>query len=145
MAEKQNLTATASVTINKPASAVWDALVDPEKIKKYLFGTETETDWKPGSPIFFRGSWEGKSYEDKGTILKADKEKQLSYTYWSSMSGKEDIPENYNTVTFSLAPAGDSTKLTVVQDNNATEESRAHSESNWKMVLESMKKQLEVG
>jgi uncharacterized protein YndB with AHSA1/START domain len=145
MSTNNNLTATASVVIHKPASVVWQALIDPEKIKEYLFGTQTETDWKPGSPIFFRGSWQGQRYEDKGTILKVENEKLLSYTYWSSMSGKEDIPDNYNTVTFTLAPAEGSTQVTIVQDNNASEESRAHSESNWNMVLTTMKEKVEQG
>jgi uncharacterized protein YndB with AHSA1/START domain len=144
MSMNNDLTATASILINKPVSLVWKALIDPEKIKEYLFGTETETDWKPGSPIRFRGTWQGQSYEDKGTILKVEKEKMLSYTYWSSMSGKPDVPENYATVTFTLIPGTDSTKLTITQTNNPGEESRAHSESNWNMVLKTMKEKLEV-
>ena len=29
------------------------------------------TDWEEGSSLVFRGEWEGKAYEDKGTILEA--------------------------------------------------------------------------
>src|SRR5687768_6475960 len=139
-----NLTAKAAVDIQAPASAVWKALVTPELIKQYLFGTETKTDWKPGSPITFTGQWEGKSYEDKGTILANEKEKRLQYSYWSSFSSLPDVPENYATVTFDLEPQGNNTRLQLTQDNCASEESRQHSEQNWSMVLKSIKEMLET-
>ena len=138
-----NLTAKAAVDIQAPTSAVWKALVTPELIKQYLFGTETKTDWKVGSPITFSGSWEGKGYEDKGTILANEKEKRLQYSYWSSFSSLPDVPENYATVTFDVAQQGDNTRLSVTQDNCASEESRKHSEQNWSMVLNSIKEIVE--
>jgi len=42
--------------------------------QKYLFGTETKSDWRVGSSITLPGV-EGKPYEDKGTILEIIKEK----------------------------------------------------------------------
>ena len=138
-----NLTAHATVDIKAPASAVWEALTNPEIIKKYLFGTETKTDWKPGSPITFSGEWEGKPYQDKGKILAVEREKLLSYSYWSSFSSLPDSPENYNDVTFRMQPAAEVIKLSVTQTNCRSEESRAHSEKNWEMVLNNIKKILE--
>ena len=84
-----------TVTINAPKSKVWDALTNPAQIKKYMFGTDASSDWKVGSPITFRGVWEGKPYEDKGTILEMMKEKILKYNYWSNFSGDRDEPSNY--------------------------------------------------
>ena len=43
--------ARASVTINAPVANVWDALVNPEAIKQYMFGTNVTADWQEGSPI----------------------------------------------------------------------------------------------
>ncbi|MBX3257916.1 MAG: hypothetical protein KF862_27545 [Chitinophagaceae bacterium] len=43
------LTTKNSVEINADRAKVWDALINPEKIKMYLFGTKTVTDWKKGS------------------------------------------------------------------------------------------------
>jgi hypothetical protein len=63
----------------------------------------------------------------------------LKSTYWSGMSGLEDKPENYSTVTYSLTEKGGRTTLSVAQDNNPTKESATHSEGNWKMVLEGLK------
>ena len=140
---KKGFIAKASVVINTSASKVWKALTDPEMIKQYLFGTEAISDWKVGSSIIYRGVWEGKAYEDKGTVIRVEQNKLLESTYWSSMSGLADKPENYKKVTYELAADGDGTKLTITQDNNATEEEKNHSEKNWEMVLGSLKKLLE--
>ena len=64
MNETHAVIAIATITINASTSKVWDALTKPELIKQYLFGTEVATDWQVGSPIRYRGVWEGKTYED---------------------------------------------------------------------------------
>jgi hypothetical protein len=53
------------------------------------------------------------------------------------------VPENYHTVTVELSGAGGQTHVSLAQDNNETEETREHSEQNWHMMLESLKKLLE--
>jgi len=136
-------TAKAITTINAPVSKVWQALVNPQIIKQYLFNTEVISDWKEDSPIIYKGEWEGKAFEDKGKILKIEPEKVLKSTHWSPLSGVPDTPENYHTVTYTLSGKGDSTEVTITQDNNATEEEKKHSEENWKTVLAGMKKLLE--
>jgi uncharacterized protein YndB with AHSA1/START domain len=128
------------ITINASPSKIWEALVNPEIIKQYLFGTETITDWKVGSPIVFRGIWEGVEYQDKGTILKFIPEKILSYDYWSSFSNLEDKPENYQRITFEIRSGVESSSLRLIQENINDEKSKEHSENNWKMILEQIKK-----
>jgi uncharacterized protein YndB with AHSA1/START domain len=136
--------ARATTTINAPTSRVWEALVKQEHIKKYLFGTEVITDWQVGSPIIYKGVWEGKAYEDKGKVLQVETESLLVSTFWSSMSGLPDIPENYKTVRYELsAEGGGSTRLTIIQDNNASRKEASHSEQNWKAVLAGIKNLLE--
>jgi uncharacterized protein YndB with AHSA1/START domain len=136
-------TAQARTTINAPVSKVWQALVNPELIKQYLFNTDVISDWKEGSPIIYRGEWEGKPFEDKGKILKIEPERQLTSTHWSPLSGVPDTPENYHTVTYTLAEKSNGTEVTITQDNNASEEEKDHSEQNWRTVLDGMKKLLE--
>jgi uncharacterized protein YndB with AHSA1/START domain len=135
--------AEATVTINAPASRVWDALTKPDLIKQYLFGTDVTTDWQVGSPITYEGIWEGKAYKDKGKVLQVEPGSLLVSTFWSSLSGAPDVPDNYQTVRYELSPAGGRTKLTVIQDNNASQGDADHSARNWKMVLDGMKKLLE--
>jgi uncharacterized protein YndB with AHSA1/START domain len=140
---KKGLTAKTSITIHAPAAKVWEALTEPELIKQYLFGTEAISDWKVGSSIAYKGVWERKPYEDKGRILQLVPERLLQSTYWSSMGGLEDKPENYATVTYELEAKDNDTQLSVSVDNIATEKERDHTEKNWGMVLETMKKLLE--
>lgn len=139
----KKFTAKATTTIHAPASKIWQALVNPEIIKQYLFNTEVISDWKVGSPITYKGEWEGKPFEDKGEILAIEPEKVLKSTHWSPLSGVPDSPENYHTVTYTLSPQDDSTEVTITQDNNATEEEKSHSEKNWQTVLKGMKDLLE--
>jgi uncharacterized protein YndB with AHSA1/START domain len=137
-------TAKAKTTIHAPVSRVWDAITKPELIKQYLFGTDVISDWKLGSPIIYKGEWEGKPFEDKGKILKIERERTLVTTHWSPLSGVPDSPENYHTVTYTLSEEGDDTEVTITQDNNASEEEKIHSEQNWKTMLDGMKRMLEA-
>ncbi|MDD1665986.1 MAG: SRPBCC domain-containing protein [Methanomicrobiales archaeon] len=139
----KGLVARHSVLIRAAPDRVWKALTDPDLIRQYLFGTEAISDWKAGSPLRYRGVWEGKSYEDKGEVLRAEPGRLLVTTYWSSMSGLPDAPENYKTVTYELAPERGGTRLTLTQDNNATEEEKNHAEQNWSQVLGGLKKMVE--
>jgi uncharacterized protein YndB with AHSA1/START domain len=136
-------TAKATATINAPVSKVWQALINPEIIKQYLFNTDVISDWKVGSPVLYRGEWEGKAFEDKGKILEIEPEKILKSTHWSPLSGVPDSPENYHTVTYTLSDRGNSTEVTITQDNNASDEEKVHSEKNWQTVLKGMKNLLE--
>lgn len=122
---------------------VWKALTDKESIKKYFFGTEAISDWQVGSSLIFQGEWEGKTYQDKGTILAAEPGNLLQYNYWSGFSGLEDIPENYSLVTYSLSSDADQTTLTLTQEGFANEEAKSHGEGGWTMVLDNLKKLLE--
>jgi uncharacterized protein YndB with AHSA1/START domain len=138
-----NHIAKATIVIDAPRSKVWEALTKPELIKQYLFGTEVSTDWKVGNPITYKGLWEGKPYEDKGKILEIEPGKLLVSTFWSALSGTPDIPENYQTVRYELSAKSEATRLTVTQDNIASQEAADQYGQNWKMVLEEMKKLLE--
>jgi uncharacterized protein YndB with AHSA1/START domain len=135
--------AKASATIDAPVAKVWDALVNPVMIKQYMFGTNVASDWKEGRPITWKGEWQGKSYEDKGVILKIEPNRLLKYSHFSPLSGQPDAPENYHTVTIELSSKGPQTIISLSQDNNATEEARQHSEKNWETMLSSLKKLLE--
>lgn len=136
--------ATKTVTIDAPRSKVWDALTNPDKIKQYMHGTDTSTDWKEGSPITWKGEWKGRSYEDKGIVLAVEPQKRLQYTHWSPIGGTADKPENYHAVTYELSGNDGKTKLTLTQDNNATEEeAETMAENNWGPVLKGLKETAE--
>src|SRR5713101_7575945 len=129
----KDFVARASTKIKAPAAKVWDALVNPEKIKRYMFGTNVVSNWKEGSPIVWKGEWEGRAYEDKGKILQLKPERMLQYSHFSPMTGEPDKPENYHTVTIELSSQRDVTLISLSQDKNPDEKARAHSEKNWTM------------
>ncbi|HWY10795.1 MAG TPA: SRPBCC domain-containing protein [Bacteroidia bacterium] len=140
---KNNITGRASITIDAPTSKVWEALTTPRLIKKYFFNTDAISDWKVGSSLIFEGEWEGKKYHDKGTIMKSEPNKLFKYSYWSSMSGIEDKPENYVDITYELKERNNYTELLITQENIPDEKTKKHSEENWNKVLESLKNMLE--
>ena len=142
----KTLRVSKSIVINSNASDVWDALTNPEKIKRYLFGTETITDWKIGSPIIFQGSYEGTTYKDKGNVLEIVADSHLKYDYWSGFSGLEDKPEHYSTVSYHIEVISEGTvKLTWTQAGFASKEGQQHSENGLPAMLEQIKKLVEEG
>ena len=140
----KSITADASVEIHAPADRVWQALIRPELIAKYFFGSQIVTDWKVGSPIVYKGEWQGEPFEDKGQVVEVKPEKSLVVTHWSPLSGVPDIPENYHTVRYEIVPQNGNTRVTIRQDNNANEQEREQSAQTWKTVLENMKSMLEA-
>ena len=141
--EKDDLIAQASIKIKRPRPEVWDALVNPDAIKKYMFGTEVITDWKKGSSIIWKGEWKGKPYNDKGAVMQIEPQMLLQYSHFSPLSGEEDIPENYHIVTIVLTEEDDGVMVSLSQDKNPTEESLKHSEQNWNTMMKGLKEYVE--
>lgn len=140
-----NISLTIAIEINSDKQLVWDALVNPDKIRLYLYGTDAVSDWQKGSSLIFRGEYQGQNYIDKGTILEIDPGNVLKYNYLSSFSGLEDIPENYSIIEFRLIPFGNGTQLTLFQTGFINEVAREHSEIGWSQALQKIKEIIETG
>lgn len=138
-----DLVARAEITIDAPAEKVWRALTDPASIAEFMFGAKVTTDWRPGSPITYDGEWKGKPYRDKGTVLEVVPNRLLKTTHFSPLSGKEDVPENYNVVTYELAPRDGGTVVRVIQENNPDQNMVDESEKTWAMMLGKLKSVVE--
>jgi uncharacterized protein YndB with AHSA1/START domain len=132
-----------STAIEAPPERVWRALTTPAEIKRWFFGVDTETDWKVGSPIVHRGSYQGKPYVDKGEIVAFDPPRLLEHTHRSDVSGTPDVPETYQHVSWQLSPRAGGTELTVSERNIPSEEARDVSERAWESVLGNLKRLLE--
>ncbi len=117
----EQLMVRSEITINATADKVWDALTNPEQTKKYMFGCETVSDWKPGSELLWRMDFEGKEFiAVKGTIVSIDAPNKLAYTTIDPNGTIADIPENYLTVTYTLTEQNGHTTLVVTQGDYAT-------------------------
>ncbi|HXB35356.1 MAG TPA: SRPBCC domain-containing protein [Puia sp.] len=147
------LTISNSIDIHAPATKVWNALTDPAETKKYMFGCEALSDWKEGSPLIWKGNFNGvEVVAVKGTIKKIRPAKYLEYTVIDPNNPKiPDLPGNYLTVTCELTENNGMTTLTATQgDYNTVAEGPdryKHSVEGggWGPILEAIKAQVEAG
>jgi uncharacterized protein YndB with AHSA1/START domain len=140
-----------TIDINSSREKVWDALVNPQKTKIYMFGCETVSDWKAGSELLWKGSYEEKEMVFvKGYILSIDPTNKLVYSTFDPNSTMEDIPENYLTVTYELIENSEITTLNVTQGDysKVSEGERRYKEGlnngeGWNPILKEIKKLVE--
>ena len=135
----KDFTAKAEIVIYAPINQIWESFHDSEVIKKFMFGSEVITDWKKGSTIIWRGKWQGRDFVDKGEILEHKKRDLIKFTYYSSFSGKEDLPENYNIIKIKFTNYSNRVKVSIVQENNISHEAKVHAEENWNNSLKILK------
>lgn len=141
-----------SISINASPIMVWDALVNPEQTKKYMFGCETVSEWQIGSPLLWKGDHEGKKMVFvKGTILDIQLNKFLAYTTIDpNNTAIDDLPQNYLTVTYALSVENKMTTLTVTQGdysmvgNGAERYKETIEGGGWQPILEAIKTLVET-
>lgn len=138
------------IMINASPAEVWDALIDPEKTKVYMFGCEAISDWQVGSPLIWKGVFDGNEIVAvKGEVKTFEKEKVLAYTTIDPHADLEDIPENYTTVSCTLSAANDQTKLSVTQGDfaNVADGERRYNDTisggGWGAILTEIKNLVE--
>lgn len=133
------LISKSSININTAPPKIWEALINPEIAKKYLFGAEIVTDWKEGSSITFIGEFNGNKYQEKGVLLNVKHNIQLQYSHWSNFDGLPDDPKNYRVWTFDIQEIDRTTQLSITEDNIPTEKQKIRSDEFWKEVLQKIK------
>jgi uncharacterized protein YndB with AHSA1/START domain len=137
--------ATTTIDIDASPAVVWRALVEPALIAQYMHGTDVDTDWAVGSPIVWRGVWQGKPYEDKGEVTAFDDPRRLAVTHWSPLTGDDDVPANYHHVTYDLEPSDGGTRLTLTHGNSPTQEAAdAMIANGWEPMLQDLKRVAEA-
>jgi uncharacterized protein YndB with AHSA1/START domain len=134
-----SFSSSSAIFIKAPREAVWNALTRPESVKQYFFSTDLVTDWTVGTPMFFRGEWDGKAYEDRGTVLGFEPMSRLSFNYWSGFSGLEDKPGLRQIIHYTVDDVNDGVRVTIAQSNIDSQVRADHAASNWREVLLSLK------
>jgi uncharacterized protein YndB with AHSA1/START domain len=149
---QRSFVAEKQITIKASTDKVWKALTDPAETKKYMFGCEALSDWKEGSPLIWKGDFNGvELIAVKGTILKIQPGKFLAYTAIDPNSTVPDLPENYLTVTCDLSEQDGQTVLAVTQGDYSTvadgDKRYQHTVDGggWSSVLDAIKKLIEEG
>src|SRR5271157_2293176 len=111
-----------SIEVDAPVETLWKILTDSKFIRQYMFGCNAETDWKPGSPLLWRGAADGVVYV-KGHVVKVDPPRHLAYTIFDPTSKIADIPANYLTMSYDLMRRDDDGSiLEITQGDFATVE-----------------------
>jgi uncharacterized protein YndB with AHSA1/START domain len=138
---QNDLTARVDVTIDAPRSKVWDGLVNPKILARYMMGAQVYSDWKEGSAISWKGEWKGKPFEDHGIVLEVQREHHLKYSHFS---GSSSGSSSRHDVTIDLSGPDGAVRVVLVQDNNQTAAERESSEKNWTMMLSGLKEAVET-
>jgi uncharacterized protein YndB with AHSA1/START domain len=133
-----------TTTIKAKAEQVWDALTNPDKIERYLFGSRCDSDWKPGSKSNFYIEQDGKQITIiKGEVIRSAPNALLEHTLFPHKSGIEDTPENYIVITYELKEHDDETDLTITQRGYKYVENGLEryidSQKGWKVALPKLK------
>ncbi len=137
-----------SIDVAAPVETLWKILTDSAFIPKYMFGCVAETDWKPGSPLLWKGAADGKLYV-KGHVVLNERPRRLAYTIFDPNSTIKDVPANYLTMTYELKKLNDRASLleitqgdfSVVEDG---ERRYRHSLEGDDVVLQGIKKLAEA-
>jgi uncharacterized protein YndB with AHSA1/START domain len=108
---------TSGVRIEAPRETVWSIITDPTHVKQWQYGSILSTDWSVGSPIRFTSEWEGKTFEQWGTVLLVDAPGRLKYSLFAPRPDLEDKPENYFTMTYTLEDDAGGTNLEISQED----------------------------
>jgi uncharacterized protein YndB with AHSA1/START domain len=138
----QDTTINKSIDIKAPASTIWNVLTNPVLMKQWIIDSEINisSEWKLGSPILMQGDLHGLPFENKGTILQWEPGKIFAYSYWTSLSQHDDIPEHYVLISFRLSPAASNTTLTVALSNVTPGTIWQHLNFYWNTAIDLIRK-----
>ncbi|MDW3196423.1 MAG: SRPBCC domain-containing protein [Cytophagales bacterium] len=138
------------ILINGTTQEVWDALINPEKTKRYMFNCEAVSNWKVGSRLLWNANINGNPTTFvSGVVRDFEPENKLVFTTFDPNSSIKDIPENHIPVTYTLRDKAGKTFLTVMQgDFSRVAQGRKRYESTiagggWASVLADLKKVVE--
>lgn len=134
------------IKIRASQTRVWDALINPEMTRQYMFGCVPITDWKVGSPLLWRGLADNVDYVI-GEVIAFEPESLLSTTTFNPHVGHADVPENYLTGEYHLSHSDGVTTIDIVQGDFANvddgEKRYAEAQGAWDFALQKLKALLE--
>ena len=122
---------------------LWDALIKPEFMRKYWFGSTQDSAWEPGA------SWQLKAPDgrltDAGKVLEIEKPRRLVLS-WRHQLMPEMNAEGNSRATYELEQQGEVVKLTVTHEIDKKDSKFIQAVSGgWPIILASLKSLLETG
>jgi len=89
----------------------------PGLVKQWQYGSDLLTTWEVGTPIIFRNEWNGRIFEQKGSVLEFLPESRLKYSLFFPRPDLQDIPEHHMFMTYELTESEGATSLLVRQED----------------------------
>ena len=131
--------------INAAPEKVWDALVTPEFMRQYFFGSTFETDWQVGSPWTLEKPGGG-GLADSGEVLEVEAPRRLVLS-WRSEWMPEAHAEGYGRMVAEIEPSGEAAaKLTITHSIGVADSKLIGAVSGgWPKILSNLKSLLETG
>jgi len=154
--ERETMSFAYTTYIRTTPERLWEALTDPAFTRRY-WGVAFETDWTAGAPMVWEEA--GVKTVDPGqVVLESEPGRRLAYTWhtftpeWAQAHGIADdvlaklAGEPRSKVTFTIEPAGEQVKLTVVHDDLDPDGALLTMISEgWPQLLSDLKSLLELG
>ena len=133
------------VFIKASPEQIWDAITKPEFTQKYLYGTRSQYDLRPGGK-FISLAGDSEDVMVDGEVQESDPPRRLVHT-WLVHYDPEMATEQASRVTWEIEPQdGGFAKLTVVHDQlEASPRTAATVAGGWSFVLSGLKTLLETG
>lgn len=135
----------STITINASKQKVWDALTQPEQVRRWQFGSDLQTNWEPGSDIRFTTAWQDKVLEQWGKVLEVTLHDHIRYSLFAPRPGLEDLPENYFIMQYRLTETDAGTRLEIVQEDNRPGAVQEPPQGEENAVLQALKTVAEEG
>ncbi|UQA59787.1 SRPBCC family protein [Polyangium aurulentum] len=124
---------------------LWTALTDGKFTQEYWGGRRVESDWKPGSPVFFRTT-NGAPDVVRAKVIEVDPPSRLVMSWTREIAPQTPLPPATRVI-FTIDPAGPvNVKLTVVHEEfEPGSEVEDGLRNGWPAILSSLKSLLETG
>ncbi len=131
------------VYIRTSPEKLWQALKESSMTQQYFHGLSIDSEWKPGAG-YRMASPTGELMID-GEILEIDPPRRLKMTFRAHWDEDAKLAAP-STITYTIEPAGDACKLTLMHEGLDPARTMAQSvRSGWSLILSSLKTLLETG
>lgn len=130
------------IFIKTTPERLWRAITDPADTQLYYYGTKVQSDWKPGSRLFYL---DGDQVSLDCKILEIEAPNRLIHTF-TMVYDPEMAADKPSRVSWVIEKQGEACRLTLIHDEFEGETKTYHSvEHGWSEILSGLKTLLETG
>lgn len=134
------------IYINAPTEKVWDSFVKPNQFFMVFTKANIKSTFKVGERIEYSGLYEGKeTVHIYGEILEYEEGKILAYTDHPGPMYNEKHAQLVSRVKVTFNQIGQSTKLTLTNDQFSENNPMIEKTDMWYMILSNFKTFVETG